>query len=84
MKSVTRFIKKTMKSVSKINIWIRLFVFLGVLFLVLNYINYHHPFPEGFTQMEKFKVNKNDELYDDFYCSIYDDLVLDQGKNIKN
>lgn len=81
MKSVTRFIKKTMKSVSKINIWIRLFVFLGVLFLVLNYINYHHPFPEGFTQMQKFKVNKNDELYDDFYCSIYDDLVLDQGKN---
>ena len=49
MKSFTRMIKKTAKSISKINIWIRLFVFLGVLFLVLNYINYHHPFPEGFT-----------------------------------
>ena len=81
MKSFTRMIKKTAKSISKINIWIRLFVFLGVLFLVLNYINFHHPFPEGFTQMEKFKVKKNDNLYDDFYCSIYDDLVLDHGKN---
>ena len=81
MKSISRMLKKTMKSILKINIWIRLFIFLGVLFLILNYINYNHPFPEGFTQMEKFKIMKNDNLYDDFYCSIYDDLVLDAGKN---
>ena len=89
MKSVTRFIKKTMKSVSKINIWIRLFVFLGVLFLVLNYINYHHPFPEGFTQMEKFKVNKNDELYDSYINRVLKNKlaikikVIDLMDNIK-
>ena len=70
-----------MRSISKINIWIRLFIFLGVLFLTLNYVNYNHRGPEGFTQMEKFKVMKNDNLYDDFYCSIYDDLVHDSAKN---
>ena len=31
--------------------------------------------------MEKFKVYKNENLYDDFYCDIYDDLVYDAGKN---
>ena len=81
MKQFTRFIKKTVKSISKINIWIRLFVFLAVLFIVLNYVNYYHPSPEGFTQMEKFKLKKNDNLYDDFYCSVYDDIVYDARKN---
>ena len=75
MKQITRFIKKTVKSISKINIWVRLFVFLAILFVILNYVNYYHPSPEGFTQIEKFKIKKNDNLYDDFYCSIYDDLV---------
>ena len=55
MKQVTKIIKKSIKAISKINIWIRLLIFLGVLFIILNYVNYHHPFPEGFTQMEKFK-----------------------------
>ena len=81
MKQVTKIIKKSIKAISKINIWIRLLIFLGVLFVILNYVNYHHPFPEGFTQMEKFKVYKNENLYDDFYCDIYDDLVYDAGKN---
>ena len=81
MKSLTTMLKKTMRSISKINIWIRLFTFLGVLFLILNYVNYNHRGPEGFAQMEKFKVMKNDNLYDDFYCGIYDDLVHDWTKN---
>jgi len=81
MKQVTKIIKKSIKAISKINIWIRLLIFLGVLFIILNYVNYYHPFPEGFTQMEKFKVYKNENLYDDFYCDIYDDLVYDPAKN---
>lgn len=81
MKQITKFIKKITKSFSKINIWIRLFIFLAVLFVTLNYVNYYHPSPEGFTQMEKFKLKKNDNLYDDFYCSVYDDIVLDGRKN---
>ena len=81
MKQVTKIIKKSIKAISKINIWIRLVIFFGVLFIILNYVNYYYPFPEGFTQMEKFKVYKNENLYDNFYCDIYDDLVYDPSKN---
>ena len=49
--------------------------------MILNYVNYYHPSPEGFNQIEKFKIKKNDNLYDDFYCSIYDDIVYDGRKN---
>ena len=81
MKSITRMIKKTIKTISKLNIWIRLLVFLGVLFLILNYVNFHHPLPEGFQQMKKFEEKDNSNLYDDFYCEIYDELVYDKNKN---
>ena len=36
---------------------------------------------EGFQQSKKFVLKRNDKLYDDFYCSLYDDLMYDPIKN---
>ena len=36
---------------------------------------------EGFSQKRKFVVKNNNELYDDFYCSVYDQLLYDTHKN---
>ena len=36
---------------------------------------------EGFEQASDFIVKKGNDVYDDFYCSIYDDLVYDEMKN---
>ena len=36
---------------------------------------------EGFEQASDFIVKKGNDVYDDFYCSIYDDLVYDEIKN---
>ena len=33
---------------------------------------------EGFEQASDFIVKKGNDVYDDFYCSIYDDLVYDE------
>lgn len=39
---------------------------------------------EGFknTENKEFVVNKQNEIYDDFYVSVYDDLVLNNKKNM--
>ena len=42
--------------------------------------NKYKPKIEGFSQ-EKIYYENNENLFDDFYCSIYDDLVLDPVKN---
>ena len=31
--------------------------------------------------MKKFEEKDNSNLYDDFYCEIYDELVYDKNKN---
>ena len=36
---------------------------------------------EGFIQREKYVLKQGNEIYDDFYCSIYDQLVYDNVKN---
>ena len=36
---------------------------------------------EGFEQASQFIVKKGIDVYDDFYCSLYDDLVYDEIKN---
>jgi len=36
---------------------------------------------EGFIQKRKFEMRQGPDVYDDFYASIYNDLVLDKIKN---
>lgn len=57
-------------------------IVLLFLLLCLLLVKSNKPIHEGFSKKkDKFTVYKNAELYDDFYTSIYDDLVYNRRKN---
>ncbi len=72
------------KKFKKLSIWVKLIILFTLLLIViqiskdLNKKLYKEPFT---TQKENFLVKKNEEIYDDFYADIYDELVLSQQKN---
>lgn len=81
MKKVFNFFKRLYKHFMKLNSWTKLALFLTIILVILILINKHVPRIEGFTQREKFVVKEGNNIYDGFYTSIYDDLVLDTVKN---
>lgn len=61
--------------------YLKIFIALLMLYFLMQLVRKNTPHHEGFTQREKF-ISKSsvEEIYDDFYNSIYDDLVYDQNK----
>ena len=56
-----------------------LFIFI-LLIIYLLFINYDKK--EGFQEKIKLVKYQNNDIFDEFYCNIYDDLVLCKQKNI--
>tara|TARA_Y100000780_G_C13692883_1_gene420261 strand:+ start:1834 stop:2766 length:933 start_codon:yes stop_codon:yes gene_type:complete len=76
-------IKTFVKRFNRTNIWTKIVVFC-VIFLFSAYLinkNTSGKHKEGFIQKEKFVTKYNENIYDDFYSSIYDELVFDNVKN---
>lgn len=70
-----------MNYLNKSGIWCKLSLILGIFLVTLILVNANKPVREGLTFKEKF-VNKTDnEVFDDFYASIYDELVYSDIKN---
>jgi len=73
------------KSMHVFSMWCLILVFVSVLLLVVvgfNYLLRHAPAgAEGFEQKEQVTIKEGPALYDDFYASIYDELVYNQQKN---
>ena len=81
MKLLNKIKKKLLSfNLSNITLWCKILIFISIILFILILANKVKPRVEGFTQSKKF-VTKNNNLYDDFYCSIYDDLVFDTTKN---
>ena len=89
-KVTSKLIKNITKTLSlnkfgKLPLWERMFyVSFGTLLFVvlLNNARNSLGMKEGFEQTGEFIVKKNAvEIYDEFYVSIYDDLVYNRGKN---
>lgn len=79
-KFLKRSYKTYTKKYNKSSIWLKLFV-LGALFLLfIRKYKLNNPKREGFSQMEKYIIKENDELYDEFYVDYYDDLSNDLAK----
>ena len=65
----------------KITPWQKVLLFC-IIVLIINYCCYpKQSIIEGFDEINDFKVYNNDELFDSFYCAIYDDLVKSDLKN---
>lgn len=63
----------------KYNTWINILLLLSILFISV--ILYKNTFDklksvDGFTQKENFVLNKENEIYDDFYTVIYDKITI--------
>ena len=82
MKSVIKFFKQINRIFMKQNIWTKTAISMGIILIILIIVNRSAPCnQEGFTQREKFVLKEGNAIYDDFYCSIYDELVYDNVKN---
>jgi len=74
---ILKKIQKLFKKFLKLSIWEKLLILIIIImpFFILN------KKVEGFSQKKEFVLKENGDIYDDFYCSIYDDLVYDEVKN---
>ena len=68
LQKLTRFFKKSTR-------WSKTLICLGFLLLVLMVINQNTPIKEGFSQRRKYILRKNDNIFDDFYVPVYDQLM---------
>lgn len=68
-------------SIKKSTMWTKLFILLSILLIILGIINFYKPVKEGFTFNKQFTEKNGDDIYDDFYVSIYDELFLNDTKN---
>lgn len=76
------FFKKLTRMFKKSNIYLKLIIILIILLISTYIYQKYKPNKEGFSQREKYIVKyKPEEIYDDFYVSIYDELVFDINKN---
>jgi len=81
LKSISRSINKVVKRFNKSSPWLKALVLLILVLLVSGTKGKCRAVREGFIQEKKFVSMRNDNLYDGFYSSVYDDLVHDEVKN---
>ena len=73
-------IKKIRRFHNKTSIWELLILSLSIIILLCIIYNRTTPVYEGFDQIEKYKIYKNHEKYDNFYTSLYDSLFVNTNK----
>ena len=74
-------IKKIMKYYKKLNIWFKILTWLFALLIISILVNKYTTVKEGFIQKEKFMLKEGPNIYDDFYVTLYDDLIYSKVKN---
>ncbi len=74
-------LNKMIKYYKKSTVWTKLLLWFFILFIIAMLIRKYKPVKEGFIQKEKFILKEGEDVYDDFYVSIYDELVFSEIKN---
>ena len=74
-KKLTRFFNKSTR-------WSKTLICLGFLLLVLMTINQNTQIKEGFSQRRKYVLKKNNDIFDDFYVPVYNQLMENKSKNL--
>lgn len=65
----------------KNSIWFELFISIIFISIVYKLFIGNIKYKEGFTFMEKYVEKTDNDIFDDFYCNIYDDLLFSDIKN---
>ena len=65
----------------KQSLWTKTAIVMGIVLVILMIVNKSAIYKEGFIQREKYILKEGTDIYDDFYSSIYDELVYDNVKN---
>ena len=65
----------------KQSIWTKTAIVMGIVLVILMIVNKSAIYKEGFIQREKYILKQGENIYDDFYSSIYDELVYDNVIN---
>ena len=73
--------KKLINNIKKSSLWSKLALGFAILLIMTIIINSNQPIKEGFTFEKKFLEKTDEGIYDDFYASVYDDLVYNDFKN---
>ena len=70
---------RTFKKASSIE---RVFYISSIVVIIIIIVNFTRPVQESFSGKKNFTTNSNiTDIYDDFYVSVYDDLLFNQNKN---
>ena len=80
LKAIKKSINQLIRIFKKSSIWFKIVVIIIAIVLIMHVFRDNNR-KEGFKQGDKFVLKENSELYDKFYCSIYDELVNDPMKN---
>ena len=79
-KKSPKFLIYLSKKYDKSSLWLKMLILLALLFLLLHRYNQFNPTVEGFTQLKKFELKENKDLYDEFYVKYYDKIMNDSYK----
>jgi SAM-dependent methyltransferase len=77
LRTLVKNIRLLFKKFNKCSIWLKLVVMILIILIAC----ISNKKQEGFIQKRKFEMRQGPDVYDDFYASIYNDLVLDKIKN---
>ena len=66
---------------NKLSTWGKILLFILLLLIVVSFMKVLKPKREGFQQMENLLVKKDNAVFDNFYASVYDDLVFNNIKD---
>jgi len=80
-RAIINSIKRIFKSFNKSSPWFKLTAITLVILLSCVLVNKYRPQRENFIQKNKFVSLTGPSIYDNFYASIYNDLVYDNIKN---
>jgi SAM-dependent methyltransferase len=57
-------------------------ILLAIFFIIINtYNRFHSNKLEGFRQSDRYILKEDENIYDDFYARIYDDLMLSENRS---
>lgn len=77
-KTINKQIGKQIKIFNKSSNWFKITISLIVILTTIHFLSTKR---ESFVQKKEFILKEGPEVYDKFYCDIYDDLILDKVKN---